>query len=116
MIRRPPRSTLFPYTTLFRSFAFCSFIAYCPVNDALTSDKLHCNQILCVPLKPWAYACAVSYFVKAYFGVHRLSVGVCPSYLECTNFIPCFCLHYNPYTTLACYMSAVYYCFSVQNN
>src|SRR2546430_12478634 len=24
MIRRPPRSTLFPYTTLFRSFARCS--------------------------------------------------------------------------------------------
>src|SRR2546429_6811687 len=24
MIRRPPRSTLFPYTTLFRSFAPCS--------------------------------------------------------------------------------------------
>src|SRR2546430_4739496 len=24
MIRRPPRSTLFPYTTLFRSVAFCS--------------------------------------------------------------------------------------------
>src|SRR3712207_7271530 len=23
MIRRPPRSTLFPYTTLFRSFAAC---------------------------------------------------------------------------------------------
>src|SRR3712207_8294491 len=23
MIRRPPRSTLFPYTTLFRSFALC---------------------------------------------------------------------------------------------
>src|SRR5437899_8301846 len=25
MIRRPPRSTLFPYTTLFRSMAFVSF-------------------------------------------------------------------------------------------
>src|SRR3712207_7841507 len=25
MIRRPPRSTLFPYTTLFRSFVFQSF-------------------------------------------------------------------------------------------
>src|SRR2546429_4264064 len=24
MIRRPPRSTLFPYTTLFRSIRFCS--------------------------------------------------------------------------------------------
>src|SRR2546425_6288658 len=29
MIRRPPRSTLFPYTTLFRSFGTAS----CPVHD-----------------------------------------------------------------------------------
>src|SRR5882724_7767380 len=27
MIRRPPRSTLFPYTTLFRSFAWILFVA-----------------------------------------------------------------------------------------
>src|SRR2546426_8529419 len=26
MIRRPPRSTLFPYTTLFRSVLFCAFV------------------------------------------------------------------------------------------
>src|SRR3712207_8711995 len=26
MIRRPPRSTLFPYTTLFRSFALVAFL------------------------------------------------------------------------------------------
>src|SRR3712207_7189357 len=34
MIRRPPRSTLFPYTTLFRSINFCS-------NDylGLSTDK-----------------------------------------------------------------------------
>src|SRR3712207_8889801 len=33
MIRRPPRSTLFPYTTLFRSwkcFLHSSFLANCP--------------------------------------------------------------------------------------
>src|SRR2546426_10787134 len=30
MIRRPPRSTLFPYTTLFRS----SVLTICPVTDA----------------------------------------------------------------------------------
>src|SRR5438105_13703737 len=30
MIRRPPRSTLFPYTTLFRSRATCSSPACCP--------------------------------------------------------------------------------------
>src|SRR2546430_8695910 len=29
MIRRPPRSTLFPYTTLFRS---CDFISVMPTN------------------------------------------------------------------------------------
>src|SRR5256885_6383347 len=27
MIRRPPRSTLFPYTTLFRSLAQCALVA-----------------------------------------------------------------------------------------
>src|SRR5687768_17883667 len=29
MIRRPPRSTLFPYTTLFRSYAACSAQTLC---------------------------------------------------------------------------------------
>src|SRR2546430_7573169 len=32
MIRRPPRSTLFPYTTLFRSLPFANF--YMEVDDA----------------------------------------------------------------------------------
>ena len=27
MIRRPPRSTLFPYTTLFRSIGLCNIVA-----------------------------------------------------------------------------------------
>src|SRR3712207_7600678 len=36
MIRRPPRSTLFPYTTLFRS----KTISYCESHDqALVGDK-----------------------------------------------------------------------------
>src|SRR5256885_8359352 len=29
MIRRPPRSTLFPYTTLFRSLSYCSSSTGC---------------------------------------------------------------------------------------
>src|SRR5258705_9097029 len=29
MIRRPPRSTLFPYTTLFRSVSHCSLVGRC---------------------------------------------------------------------------------------
>src|SRR2546430_10245378 len=32
MIRRPPRSTLFPYTTLFRSFTIISVLAGCFTN------------------------------------------------------------------------------------
>src|SRR3712207_3396018 len=41
MIRRPPRSTLFPYTTLFRSFAPCSTMPLiCP------------NLLLCSVLIP----------------------------------------------------------------
>src|SRR2546425_7891672 len=36
MIRRPPRSTLFPYTTLFRScLAGCIPAAHCPRGPAL---------------------------------------------------------------------------------
>src|SRR5256885_12438120 len=35
MIRRPPRSTLFPYTTLFRSFLLVLF------NDLLTGSPEH---------------------------------------------------------------------------
>src|SRR3989454_9176060 len=35
MIRRPPRSTLFPYTTLFRSLPFLAGIALLPIQLAL---------------------------------------------------------------------------------
>src|SRR3712207_8702173 len=33
MIRRPPRSTLFPYTTLFRSFKLCKLGQRCTGDD-----------------------------------------------------------------------------------
>src|SRR2546427_1560007 len=36
MIRRPPRSTLFPYTTLFRSELEC---VECALNDGLLVEK-----------------------------------------------------------------------------
>src|SRR5690349_22094532 len=42
MIRRPPRSTLFPYTTLFRSTARLpprSFAEPSPSSDVMTSSK-----------------------------------------------------------------------------
>src|SRR2546428_6932734 len=40
MIRRPPRSTLFPYTTLFRSLRMESRVLAVRVPDAVT-DCLH---------------------------------------------------------------------------
>src|SRR2546425_11629008 len=42
MIRRPPRSTLFPYTTLFRSTAFStsSSNATLPTNIAVAEEEL----------------------------------------------------------------------------
>src|SRR5256885_16934068 len=53
MIRRPPRSTLFPYTTLFRSpqrFAIERFDVRRPLNDAAlllrNSSEVHDGHII----------------------------------------------------------------------
>src|SRR2546422_5228410 len=49
MIRRPPRSTLFPYTTLFRSSRRFTFEPYCPVNSTFTPNpyaKLNAGEML----------------------------------------------------------------------
>src|SRR5258708_30012269 len=45
MIRRPPRSTLFPYTTLFRSLAVC----YDKVSSIVDADsgKVVANPAIC---------------------------------------------------------------------
>src|SRR5256885_15511613 len=62
MIRRPPRSTLFPYTTLFRSVVDCGngvfsklrrFRDYTRV-DAVVISHLHADHFL--DLVPFAYA------------------------------------------------------------
>src|SRR2546422_8129730 len=46
MIRRPPRSTLFPYTTLFRSPDF--FSASMPLASA-SSEDLPASRAMCSP-------------------------------------------------------------------
>src|SRR2546430_5692653 len=40
MIRRPPRSTLFPYTTLFRSWLFCDVLCVLLVRFSSIGDIL----------------------------------------------------------------------------
>src|SRR5690554_1860791 len=48
MIQRPPRSTLFPYTTLFRSRDYCEFRNLLPRGVKLTPEDLwaHCAYVL----------------------------------------------------------------------
>src|SRR2546430_9400714 len=41
MIRRPPRSTLFPYTTLFRSRVVYSWIKYSMFEDGPLNEAVH---------------------------------------------------------------------------
>src|SRR2546430_8271908 len=48
MIRRPPRSTLFPYTTLFRSPSACD------------SDPRHGAKCCLVPRASWHISCCYS--------------------------------------------------------
>src|SRR3712207_7616299 len=44
MIRRPPRSTLFPYTTLFRSFVFAGCGGGDDENGAAGGDSVELTQ------------------------------------------------------------------------
>src|SRR3712207_6879511 len=46
MIRRPPRSTLFPYTTLFRSALILTAPLLLPVAKAMGVDPVHFGLIL----------------------------------------------------------------------
>src|SRR3712207_7452872 len=59
MIRRPPRSALFPYTTLFRSLSFPAPVLCLP---ALLVTDLHRSQLLraaTVGVAPQAHAAAL---------------------------------------------------------
>src|SRR5256885_8857650 len=55
MIRRPPRSTLFPYTTLFRSYTdypeFEASIGYTQRGCRMAGPKSPCRQFCVVPDK-----------------------------------------------------------------
>src|SRR2546426_10762161 len=60
MIRRPPRSTLFPYTTLFRSFAFAAGNP-CPTGAGSVAPGTSCTiGVSFTPAAPGARAAAVN--------------------------------------------------------
>src|SRR3712207_8949493 len=48
MIRRPPRSTLFPYTTLFRSFVERQILILYEIAITLAKQFLHTKNPLCI--------------------------------------------------------------------
>src|SRR3712207_8419391 len=54
MIRRPPRSTLFPYTTLFRSPLVAELEAWLRVQHARVSRKSETGKALAYALNHWA--------------------------------------------------------------
>src|SRR6185295_20280722 len=48
MIPRPPRSTLFPYTTLFRSMRFCCAfraLAFCAIAPVVIRSEEHTSEL-----------------------------------------------------------------------
>src|SRR4051812_49601618 len=55
MIRRPPRSTLFPYTTLFRSEAFLWFVLITLLNVTLIILTLSVSRLLNLLLRLVAF-------------------------------------------------------------
>src|SRR5258708_32058240 len=56
MIRRPPRSTLFPYTTLFRSTGEISFEAIEAIRDELCPDGSLTSAMIGIA-KAWPQPC-----------------------------------------------------------
>src|SRR5258708_14954964 len=67
MIRRPPRSTLFPYTTLFRSQVEHQYVERWPWANCLTAD-LQTRQAS--PARSYTNS-----FWRKYPGTPRLQVG-----------------------------------------
>src|SRR5258708_14988249 len=69
MIRRPPRSTLFPYTTLFRSELYFRHTSEDPPGDGLSTEEVVDEVIVQalsdgdrpekLALEPWLYRLAM---------------------------------------------------------
>src|SRR2546430_12566625 len=51
MIRRPPRSTLFPYTTLFRSWSWARFASRQPPRESSPAPAGRRIRLLLLPLE-----------------------------------------------------------------
>src|SRR5256885_8355778 len=61
MIRRPPRSTLFPYTTLFRSLDFSSGTQ---CTEALAVYRVNCPVFIAVENQPARYQACSQFWLQ----------------------------------------------------
>src|SRR3712207_8089752 len=77
MIRRPPRSTLFPYTTLFRSTGLALFLA------RLGSKYTDIRQLIPFAMRVWLYGSAVLYPVTRFRSEEHTSELQSRQYLVC---------------------------------
>src|SRR2546430_11231980 len=97
MIRRPPRSTLFPYTTLFRSYAYGKRvlfidketwgIPYTDIYEDRKSTRLNSSHsqisyaVFCLKKKKRAYNKCTSHNVTTLYNVYDCRIIVTPSIL-----------------------------------
>src|SRR2546425_12211417 len=80
MIRRPPRSTLFPYTTLFRSLWLTFAMLWAVRSEG--AAVFHGNDLPTLPLTTWA---ARLHGGKALYDSHELWVGMSPGWTPFFN-------------------------------
>src|SRR3712207_7453032 len=73
MIRRPPRSTLFPYTTLFRSVSRHPFPQQAPVLEAIAPGGMGGQVLDCLLQSPGAVA---AHMVAQVAGETAVAAGV----------------------------------------
>src|SRR5256885_9915673 len=92
MIRRPPRSTLFPYTTLFRSMSRIAFAQFHPGNLRKLHTRIvgllnqHIEEICRQSgvLAKWIYKVVV----VGNTCMHHLLLGIDPSYIGLAPYAP----------------------------
>src|SRR2546429_4911975 len=63
MIRRPPRSTLFPYTTLFRSMPFCGMLTIAMVCATVVLGLTRNENSPVIPQTPWLALVLFGFFL-----------------------------------------------------
>src|SRR3712207_7185594 len=56
MIRRPPRSTLFPYTTLFRSVRLGIFKELCDSKYGVNINSIRCNYTFTIYILYYSFS------------------------------------------------------------